>query len=221
MKKTFRISFLSTLVIFTCCSMLIKTDNSNTGSIMEIKKMNVVYRGVTNPIQISFPKAKEIIVAAPGLKKVDNNGGFSMIPQSGSEVNILVKGVMANGDTITDTKTLRIKTMGHARGTINGLGCGNKCELRLTKQELMNGKIGMKIGDFLYDMDFLVTAFKVKLPRNRIIRITGNKMNDMAKKELNKLTRNDRIQIFDIVVSCSSVNFKLKPPSPILIKVIR
>jgi hypothetical protein len=57
--------------------------------------MNVVYRGVVNPMSISFAgiSDSDVSVSAPGLTKVEMVSNKYMSPQGGSEV-INVSGKM-------------------------------------------------------------------------------------------------------------------------------
>jgi gliding motility-associated protein GldM len=84
-------------------------------------KMNVVYRGVVNPISISFAGIadKDVNASAPGLTKV-GNGKFSMSPQSGNEVVINVSGKMADGKVASDKKYLESKVFQVLQETIRG-----------------------------------------------------------------------------------------------------
>jgi gliding motility-associated protein GldM len=71
-------------------------------------KMNVVYRGVVNPISISFAGIADKDVNASRFDK-KGNGKFSMSPQSGNEVVINVSGKMADGKVASDKRCLESK----------------------------------------------------------------------------------------------------------------
>ncbi|WP_296385871.1 GldM family protein [Winogradskyella sp.] len=197
------------------------TDSLNLEAALKLKKMNVVYRGFPNPIYISKPNTKSVIASASGLKKIDNNGNYILSPGSGDSVDIEIRSLLKNGDSKSEVKTLRIKDINAPYGTINNRGCNSKCELQFTKEEMTNSKIGAKTNDFLYGLDFRVTAFKIKMPHYRTIKIVGNKMNIRANDLFTLLRPNDSIQIFDIKLKIrGSSHYRLKGIPPILIKIV-
>ncbi|MBD3724202.1 MAG: gliding motility protein GldM [Flavobacteriaceae bacterium] len=83
-------------------------------------KMNVVYRGVDNPMTISFAGIPDSDVNAQGqgLKKV-GGGKYIMNPGSGTEVTINVTGKLPTGN-VTDKKVFRIKGIPSPTGKIRG-----------------------------------------------------------------------------------------------------
>ena len=132
-------------------SQLKTQDSLYPGAAVEVKKMNVVYRGVRNPIYISKTNLESFEASAPGLTKIDDLGNYSLNAGKGNTVDIEIKSKLNNGDSLSEIKTLRIKDIGKLTGTINDLGCGNKCEVLLTKDELTNGKVGVKVNEFMFD----------------------------------------------------------------------
>ncbi|WP_179021298.1 GldM family protein [Winogradskyella forsetii] len=196
-------------------------DSLKTEATLELKKMNVVYRGVSNPIYISKPNVIWFEASAPGLKEKDKKGNYILAPGSGNTIDITIKSKLNNGDSLTEIKTLRIKDIKAPIGTINKLGCGANCELKFKKKELTNAVIDAKIYDFLHEMDFVVNSFKIKMPHYRTLEIDGNTMNIWANDLFTLLRPGDLIQIFDINIHISgSSSYRLKGVSPILIKII-
>lgn len=202
-------------------SKLETNDSLNLEAAIELKKMNVVYRGVSNPIYISKPKAISFEASAPGLKKVDNLGNYVLSTGLGNTVDIIIQSKLKNGNSLTEIKTLRIRDIGRPYGTINNFGCNFNCELKFTKEELTDAMIGAKVNDLLHNMDFIVSSFKLKMPHYRTLEIEGNKMNIWANDLFTLLRPNDKIQIFDIKVRILGVNsYRLKGVIPISIEVI-
>ncbi|EDP72665.1 hypothetical protein FBALC1_16227 [Flavobacteriales bacterium ALC-1] len=197
-------------------------DNSNIEAALELKNMNVVYRGMNNPIIISMSNAKEIIAIGKGLTKINNsNNLYNMNAGTGNEVDILIKGIMPNNDTIIDKKTLKIKDIKAPIGTINGIGCGSKCEVLLTKDELKNGIINVTFENFIFDLKVNVTSFKVNLPNKKSVLVEGIRMNKNIINEIEQSMVNDKVVIFDIRVHLSgNTRYKLKKAAPILIRII-
>ena len=78
---------------------------------LELKNINVVYRGISNPIYISKPNAISVEASAPGLKKIDSLGNYALSVGSGKTVDVVIRSKLKNGELITETKTLRIKNI--------------------------------------------------------------------------------------------------------------
>jgi gliding motility-associated protein GldM len=74
-------------------------------------KMNVVYRGIPNPMTISFAgiASNKVNASATGLKR--SGKGYSMTPSKGREVTINVTGTLPDGKKVSDKKKFRIKEM--------------------------------------------------------------------------------------------------------------
>src|SRR5690606_24705793 len=85
-------------------------------------KMNVVYRGVPNPMTISFAGVSDnnVSASAPGLSKSSGVGKYTMNPGSGKEVTINVTGTLPDGTKVSDRSTFRIKDIPKPAGTIAG-----------------------------------------------------------------------------------------------------
>ncbi|MFC0603607.1 GldM family protein [Winogradskyella pulchriflava] len=197
------------------------SDTLHTEAAVELQNMNVVYRGVSNPIYISKPNTLSFEAKAPGLTKKDSLGNYNLNPGQGNTIDIEIKSKLKNGDSLTEVKTLRIKDIKPPIGTINNIGCGSMCELKLKKEELTDAIIGAKINEFLFDLNFYVTSFKIKMPHYRTIKIDGNKMNVRANDLFTLLIPNDNIVIFDISVYIRGrSNYRLKKIAPIIIKII-
>lgn len=196
-------------------------ESINPEASVELEKMNVVYRGISNPIYITKPNALSFEAKAPGLSKKDRLGSYSMNPGSGNTVGIEIISKLKNGDSLVETKILRIKDIEAPIGTINKLGCDSMCELKLRKEELTDAIIGVKINNFLYDLDFRVISFKIKMPHYRTIEIMGNKMNIRANDLFTLLMPNDDVVIFDIKIYIPGRSkYRLKGIAPIEIKIL-
>ncbi|WP_430467233.1 GldM family protein [Winogradskyella ouciana] len=198
-------------------------DTVNREAAIELKKMNVVYRGVSNPIYITKPNAISFEATAPGLRKIDSLGNYNLNVGTGRTLDITIKSKLKNGDSLTETKTFRIKDISAPIGTINGIGCGRDFELKMTKNELMKeSSISIKVEDFIFDWSFKVRHFKLKINDTEIIQVNGSILNAEKLNVLEKLKINDSVKIFDIRWSIigSKSTYSLRAPSPILIRII-
>ena len=90
-------------------------------AIISADKMNVVYRGVPNPISISVPgiASNKVNASAPGMSKV-GDGKFMLKPGSGSEVKISVNATMPDGKSMSSAQVFRIKGLPAPTGKVGG-----------------------------------------------------------------------------------------------------
>ncbi|WP_255572899.1 GldM family protein [Hanstruepera marina] len=161
-------------------------------AVVEVNKMNVVYRGVSNPLTLSMPGTVSFEASAPGLKKVDDYGNYIMHPGSGLTVDIELRGKLPDGEIVTAIKTLRIKDIEKHVVTLN-----NKSGiLELRKNEIINGTIGIKVPNFLHGWIYHIEEFQIKLPNQDPITIKGNVISESINKRIEELKANDIIYIY-------------------------
>jgi gliding motility-associated protein GldM len=183
--------------------------------VVSADKMNVVYRGLPNPVSISLPGVpdKDVMVSAPGLKKI-GSGAYIMEPKAGDEVSIKVQAKLADGSTVKTSTIFRVKDIPAAMGTVRE----QYGTVRMPKSGLANTPIGAGLPDFLFDLDLTVTSFKVKVPGQLAIIVNGTTLSAAAKKALSKAKRGDMINIFDIKAKIKNSSYKLKKVLPVNIE---
>jgi len=180
-------------------------------------KMNVVYRGVTNPMTISFAGIPDNLVSAsaPGLSKGSGVGKYNMNPGTGREVVINVTGKLPDGKPVSDRATFRIKDIPKPSGTI----AGQVDNAKLPRNTVEIASIGAVLEDFDFELPIQVTSFKIKVPGQPSVEVSGTKLNDQAKSALRKARRGDGIQIFDIKAQIqNNTSYKLKGVSPVFVE---
>ena len=166
----------------------------NTATI-SADKMNVVYRGVVNPMSISFAGIADnaVTASAPGLTK-SGNGKYEMRPGAGTEVTISVSGKMSDGKVATDKKVYRIKGIPGPTGTIRGeMGV-----VKGPKSSLEISTVGAKLVDFDFEVGLDVVGFNFKVTGQPTVVVVGNKMNAQCKSVLSKVGRGDQVTISEI-----------------------
>lgn len=178
-------------------------------------KMNVVYRGVDNPMTISFAgvPSNSVVANATGLKKT-GNGTYMMRPTTGKTVTINVSGTLSDGSKVSDKATFRIKDIPKPTGTISG----QDGAVKLPRNNVEIGTVGAKLFDFDFDLPLKVTAFKFKVPGQPTVSVSGSKLNSQAKAALRKARRGDGIQIFDIKVKATGSSVIIKPAAPVFVE---
>lgn len=177
-------------------------------------KMNVVYRGIPNPMTISFAgvASNKTNASAAGLRK--SGKGYSMTPGKGRNVTITVNGTLSDGKKVSDKKVFRIKDIPRPAAAVSG----STGSLKKTKNSLKSSTISAKLEDFVFDLKLKVGTFKFKVPGQPTIVCAGSKLNTRAKAALARAKRGDMVQIFDMKASISGSNQKLKPASPVIIE---
>ncbi|EJL64905.1 type IX secretion system motor protein PorM/GldM [Flavobacterium sp. CF136] len=159
-------------------------------------KMNVVYRGVVNPISVSFAgvDANKIVASAPGLNSAGKPGKYNMSPGSGTEATISVTGTLPNGDKVTDKKTFRIKGIPGPTGTIRG----ETGVVKGPKSNLEIATIGAKLEDFDFEVGLNVVGFNLKITGQPTVVVSGNRLNAQCKSVLSKAGKGDQVTISEI-----------------------
>ena len=159
-------------------------------------KMNVVYRGLPNPMTISFAGIGDnnVNASATGLSKAGGNGKYILNPSSGEEVTVSVTGKMSDGKSVTDKKSFRIKGIPAPLGAIGGTEGTQKGP----KSRLQVSQITAKLPDFLYDLKFQVTQFVMKVPGQASIVVNGDRVNAQCVSALARAVKGDQIIISDV-----------------------
>lgn len=179
-------------------------------------KMNVVYRGVKNPMTISFAGIPDnkVSASAQGLSRA---GGSKYVMDAtsvkGREVTINVSGTLPDGGKVSDNATFRIKDLPRPTGTVRG-----ETSTKMQRQSLEKSTIGAMFEDFDFELPLRVTGFKFKVPGQPTIEVRGNKLDSRAKGALRKAKRGSGVQIFDIEAKASGVSVILKKVSPVFVE---
>ncbi|MFT5970531.1 MAG: gliding motility-associated protein GldM [Flavobacteriales bacterium] len=149
-------------------------------------KMNVLYRGVPNPISVSVPgvPSEDLIVtsdAGCSIKKV-GNGTYEAMAGDGLNATIIVK--------IKDNQTGKIKTLGDMEFRCKRIPpptakIAGKIEGAISKNALAGTQgIGAFLEDFPFDIRYKVSKFTVRAQDGefaKTIIVKGNKFNNEVK----------------------------------------
>ncbi len=195
------------------------TINKPNNATIAADKMNVVYRGVSNPMTITFAGIQDnkIRANAAGLTKVKGSA-YAMNPGGGREVTINVSGTLPDGDPVRDSATFRIKDIPRPTGTIRGEDGDGGC-VRMQRQGLEKSSVGAALQDFDFDLKLNVTGFSFKVSGQPTIKVNGRKLNSQASGALKRAKRGETLQIFDITANIAgNSSYKLKKISPICIE---
>ena len=152
---------------------------ARSAAVISPTKMNVIYRGVDNPIDVSVPgiAPDKLQVSCAGCSISGSKGSYvAKAAKTGTEATIKVaaevNGKMKN---IGDMK-FRVKRIPPPTAMIAG-----KTEGKISKSALGGTQgIGAFLQDFPFDINYRVTSFTVRAQKGeytQTVRVTGNQFN--------------------------------------------
>ncbi|ARV16404.1 type IX secretion system motor protein PorM/GldM [Polaribacter sp. SA4-12] len=177
-----------------------------SNAVVSADKMNVVYRGLQNPISVSLPGVSDnnLRVSASGGTLTGGKGKYSIRPGAGKIATINVSAKLSSGKTVNSKATFRIKDIPAAMGSVRG----QYGTVRMPKSGLSNAPIAAGLPDFEFDLKIKVQSFKIKVPGQLTIIVNGSKLNAAAKQKLSKAKRGDIINIYGIKATANGYNLK-------------
>ena len=187
-------------------------------AVISADKMNVVYRGVENPMTISIPGIPDnkVRASAPGLKKV-RGSKYNMVPGKGREIKISASGTLPDGKKVSTVTKFRIKDIPAPQGTVRK----QSGSITIPKSSLEISSIGAVLEDFDFDITLKTVSFKFKVPGQPTISINGDRLDSRAKSALRRAKAGQSVQIFDIkVVNPKNPSYKFKKISPVICQLV-
>lgn len=186
-------------------------------AVVSADKMNVVYRGLNNPISVSLPGVggNNLRVSATGGRLSGSKGKYSISPSSAKTATINVSAKLSSGKTVSSKKVFRVKDIPAAMASARG----QYGVVKIPKTSLGRVTIGAGLPDFVFDLKLQVNSFKVKVPGQVTVLVRGSKFSSQAKKALSKAKRGDVITIFGVNASIvGRSSYKLKKVLPVSIE---
>lgn len=187
-----------------------------SGALVSADKMNVLYRGVDNPISASMLGVDNatVTLSAPGASVSGGRGKWNVRPGTGNSVNITVSGKQPNGKSVSETFTFRIKSVPAPQGEIRGQNV-----VSMPASSIANQQVSANIPDFDFPVSFQVTGFSFKVPGRAATYVSGNSL-----RSVDALTKNlrsgDICYVFGIQATATGLGGQmLKNISPIVINV--
>jgi len=181
-------------------------------------KMNVVYRGVVNPMTISMAgvSGNNVSASAPGgvLKKVSGNK-YEVRPGTGKNLKISVVGKI-DGKSFPSSADFRIKDIPRPVGTVRNDDSGS---MKMTREALSASPVGAALPDFDFELNLKVSSFNFRVPGKPTVKVNGARLNGQAKKILASAKRGATVQITDIKAGIQgNSGYKLRKISPVVIE---
>jgi len=175
-------------------------------------KMNSVYRGVDNPMTVSFAGVSDNNVNASatgnwrkGSKPGQYNWNVSGI--SGTTAVVSVTGKLPDGSSVSSKKTFNVRPIPAPVPSLRGKAGSGKGN----KNDLSSSTIAIAFPDFVFDVQTSVKSFEVYVPGSPAMIVNGNRFDSKALAAIAKTKRGD-------VVTINNVEFDLvgaggyKPP---------
>jgi len=187
------------------------------GLLLSADKMNVMYRGLENPVSGSILGAdnSKLSLSAPGASVRNTGPGkWSVKPTSGNTVKLTLSGIDPYGKSVSQVFEYRIKNLPPPQGQIRGQSI-----VAMPPTSIQNQTVQAAIPDFDFPVSFTVTQFMVRVPGRAALLVHGNSLNDAAGLVKN-LRSGDVVSIFDIKVTAQGLDGQvIKNITPIIINI--
>jgi len=186
------------------------------GAIVTADKMNVLYRGLPNPISGSILGAdmSGISLSAAGASVSGGGGKWTVTPGGGSTVTLTISGRDPKGGVISQAFPFRIKNVPPPVGEIQG-----KSVVSMPASSIPNQRVTADMPDFDFPVSFTVNSFMFKVPGKAAMLVQGNSLSSVA--GLTKNLRNgDVAYVFNINATATGLGGQaLKQIPPVVINV--
>ncbi|AXG73249.1 gliding motility protein GldM [Flavobacterium arcticum] len=180
-------------------------------------KMNSVYRGVDNPMTISFAGIadSDVNASAPGLKKATGAGKYNwnVTTVSGTEAIVNVTGKLPDGTSVNSKKKFIVRDIPAPAASIRGKRNSSKGRA----QDLAISTVNVEFPGFVYDVDVDVVSFELYVPGQPGMIVQGNKFDGKAQSAINRAKRGDQIQIMAIKTKLrGGGSYRMQDSSPFI-----
>lgn len=161
-------------------------------------KLNVLYRYVDNPLEISVPGVNpaNLRVSGSGIRKSGSGWMADVTKVSGKEMSITVSVLDEEGSVKqTQSKKFRIKGLPQASGSVYKRYGGGE----FSKSLIKGLSVEASYPDFPYDLPLSVVSFEVKIEGYPPAKISGNRLDGTNKARIDGLKPGASLTIRKIV----------------------
>ena len=187
-----------------------------TGAIVSADKMNVVYRGLENPVSgaiLGVDNSRLSLSASGATVRSAGAGKWIIIPGATPMVKLTLTGTGPKG---TESKTFdfRVKPVPPPQGQIRGRNV-----LNVPASSIPNQVVSAAIPDFDFPVTFNVTSFMFKMPGRAAIPVTGNDLSSLQSAVRN-LRGGDVVSVYGIKYTAQGIKVaEGREASPVVINV--
>ena len=169
-------------------------------------KMNVFYRGLPNPVEISVPGVAgdklDVRIAGGHKIKRQSDGSYVVEPGKSNEAKISVSATMPDGSKKSlPQRDFRVKRIPDPVPSFAGKEPSDRT---ITKNTLLGAPgVAAKMVNFDFDVKVVVKSFSISVSRDGTLverKSNSNRLTDNMKELLSRVTRGNVIYIEDIVV---------------------
>ena len=156
-------------------------------------KMNVLYRSVYNPLEISVPGVdpSKVSASGPGVRRTGSGYIADVTKIKGKLIKINVTVTNDDGTTTSmGSKEFRIKGLPQARGLFL-----KKSTTIASINAIKSQPIEAAYEDFPFDLPLQVTGFELKIGGQPPIKIRGNRLDATSKRLVERLKTGSTITI--------------------------
>jgi GldM C-terminal domain len=190
-------------------------------SVIGLDGMNVVYRGVANPISIAVSNAKSFKVSGEGVTKKED-GNYVIKPKLGNETKVVLEIQTSDSTTVVEEHKFRVKPLPLVALLVNNKGCLNgDCTIDIPNKDLLNAQISVKLVDFLLDYTISVTGFRLYLTNSSGTTLASYEIkgNTIPQDVYDEISTNDRASLIFIHKLTFSTDLSLFVSKTPLIKI--
>jgi hypothetical protein len=185
----------------------------NVDGVVSVTNMNILYLGISNPVEIAVPGFTSDKVTASVTNGTINRSatGWDVKPASLSD---LVLTVLVDNNKVTE-RNFRVKPIPPPVAVFAGINNGSA-----SKDALVNATLEAELKDFLWDLKFEIVSFTFLFKRdglNKEIASKGNVLTPEMKSIISDLTRGQYINFKDI--KAIGPDGRSRELSPVILKI--
>ncbi len=187
-----------------------------TGAVVSADKMNVMYRGLDNPISgaiLGVDNSKLSLSASGATVRGAGPGKWIVTPGATGVVKLTLSG---NGPRGNQSKAFdfRVKPVPPPQGQIRGRNV-----LNVPAGSIPNQEVSAAIPDFDFPVTFTVTSYMFKMPGRAAIPVTGNDMQSLQ-GAIKTLRPGDVVSVYGIKYTAQGITMAPgREASPVVINV--
>ena len=179
---------------------------------VEAIRMNILYIGLSNPVNISIPGVEESSLVQVNssdsnvslnrnIKPEDRADGanFYAKPSNLGNAFIQVRGRLSNGTNLTSNRKLfRVKKIEKGIGAIIN-DRTYKAGESISQNNILDGEVsGFKPDNFDYDFNVKVTRFTISVGKNQALTVEGNFIEGLARDYIRQASSGETINFSSI-----------------------
>lgn len=187
-----------------------------SGALVTADKMNVLYRGLPNPVSGSILGADNgaVSLSASGASVSGGKGKWTVTPGAGTTVNITISGKDPHGKTISQSFPFRVKNVPPPVGQIRG-----ETVVTMPASSIPNQTVSVEMPDFDFPVSFAVNSFMFKVPGRAGMIVSGSSLSSVAPL-IKSLRSGDIAYVYNIQATASGLGGQtLKKIPPVVINV--